>query len=349
MNAATGSQYVDLLNNNNSLNVSTTNWTMQAWAKPSHVHWVNLVNVHNEGIEGTYDSRWGLMQADTIVACADSIPDSSTFQHVLGTRSGTTYKLYINGVLQSSLDPEGNYAMGGVCRIGAGAYDQFVGLIDEVRIEGVARSSNWVWACYMNMASNSFFNTPFTVLPLSSPVANLAPTGITTNSATLNAYLSAPVTNFAVTAYWGTINGGTNVAAWTYSASVGSWTNVALTNIAYQAGGLSAGTNYFYAFRATNATTNVWATPSWQFMTLGVTGGGIPGKFKVISVSGTALGLVVTNGTPGGGWTLLQSTNLALPVSQWRTNCTGVYDGNGNLSTNIANTVTNRMGFYLLK
>lgn len=122
----------------------------------------------------------------------------------------------------------------------------------------------------MNMASNSFFNTPSMALPLW-PIANLAPTGITTNSATLNASLSAPVTNYAVTVYWGATNGGTNTGAWTNSASVGSWTNVALTNIAYQVSGLSSGTKYFYAFRATNATTNAWATPSWQFMTLGGT------------------------------------------------------------------------------
>jgi hypothetical protein len=32
------------------------------------------------------------------------------------------------------------------------------GMMDEVRIESVARSSNWVWACWMNMASNHVFN-----------------------------------------------------------------------------------------------------------------------------------------------------------------------------------------------
>ena len=352
MNAASGSQYIELVNHINNLDVSTGDWTMQAWAKPSssNIRWVNLVNVGNYGINGTDYipvTKWGLLQNNSVAACADSSPDGS-FQHVVATRSGTAQKIYINGSLQSGVDSEGNYALGGVCRIGAGAYGQFSGSVDEVRIEGVARSSNWVWACYMNMASNSFFNTPSAALPLW-PIANLAPTSITTNSATLNASLSTPFTNYAATVFWGATNGGTNVGAWTYGAPVGSWTNVALTNIAYQASGLSAGTKYYYAFQLTNATTNVWATPSWQFLTLGVSGGSPPGKFKGISVSGTALGLVVTNGSPGGVWTLLQSTNLALPVSQWQTNCTGTYDSGGNLSTNIANTVTNRMGFYLLK
>ncbi len=348
--AASG-QYIDLPNKNNSLDISAGDWTMQAWAKPTaSLHWVNLVCANNYyGIAGGANSRWSLLQADNIVACADSVPDGS-FQHMMATHSGTNNNFYINGSLQSSVYPDNNYYFGHPYCIGLG-YSSFAGSIDEVRIEGVARSSNWVWACYMNMASNSFFNTPSPVTSfwLSAPIANLAPTGITTNSATLNAAMSVPVTNYAVTVYWGTTNGGTNAGAWTNSASVGSWTNVALTNIAYQVSGLSPGTKYYYAFRATNASTNVWATPSWQFLTLNVNGAATPGKFKGVSISGRMLGLVVTNGTPGGSWTLLQSTNLAQPISQWQTNCTGTYDGSGNLSTNIANIVTNRMGFYLLK
>ncbi len=75
-------------------------------------------------------------------------------------------------------------------------------------------------------------------------------------------------------------------------------------------------------------------------------GGGSAGG---ISVSGHTLALNVTNGTPGGIWILLQSTNVAKPVNQWQTNRTGTYDANGNLSTNIANAATNPLEFYLLK
>ena len=35
----------------------------------------------------------------------------------------------------------------------------YTGLLDEVRISSVARSSNWVWACYMNVASHETFAT----------------------------------------------------------------------------------------------------------------------------------------------------------------------------------------------
>ena len=68
-----------------------------------------------------------------------------------------------------------------------------------------------------------------------------------------------------------------------------------------------------------------------------------------ISLSGTSLSISATNGTAGGPWTLLQSTNVALPLSQWQTNIMGTFDGSGNLSTNIVNTATNRQEFYILK
>jgi hypothetical protein len=68
-----------------------------------------------------------------------------------------------------------------------------------------------------------------------------------------------------------------------------------------------------------------------------------------IGLSGTTLSISATNGLAGGSWELLQSTNLTLPVSQWQTNATGTFDGSGNLSTNILNTVINAQEFYILK
>ncbi len=72
-------------------------------------------------------------------------------------------------------------------------------------------------------------------------------------------------------------------------------------------------------------------------------------RITFINLSGTTLSLSATNGLPGGSWVLLQSTNVALPLSQWQTNITGTFDGSGNLSTNILNNATNKQEFYLLK
>jgi autotransporter-associated beta strand protein len=42
--------------------------------------------------------------------------------------------------------------------------NHYNGLLDEVRVEAIGRSSNWVWACYMNQASNVAFNGYETVI-----------------------------------------------------------------------------------------------------------------------------------------------------------------------------------------
>ena len=72
-------------------------------------------------------------------------------------------------------------------------------------------------------------------------------------------------------------------------------------------------------------------------------------RITSIRLSGTALNLSATNGTPGGFWALLQSTNVVLPLIQWQTNTTGTFDGGGNLSANIPNTATNTQNYYILK
>jgi len=120
--------------------------------------------------------------------------------------------------------------------------------------------------------------------------------------------------------------------------------------------------NGSYPFATLNSTypTNFPATWAQQISSTFNTGSGqiivgnvvVPPsspRIKTIGVSGTTLSLSVTNGTPGGLWTLLQSTNLALPMSQWQTNTAGMFDGSGNLSTNLANTATNLQEFYILK
>ena len=75
----------------------------------------------------------------------------------------------------------------------------------------------------------------------------------------------------------------------------------------------------------------------------------VPPRFTGISVSGTTLTLTATSGTTNGPWTLLQSTNVALPLSQWTTNKTGSYDGSGTLSTTLVNAATNAQEFYRVK
>lgn len=98
----------------------------------------------------------------------------------------------------------------------------------------------------------------------------LAATGLTPTSATLQGKLwNGTGKVFTVSAFWNTVNGGTNAALWTNSAYVGAWTNVGSTNFACPVSGLSPLTTYYFTFRGTNATTTLWAYNALSFTTRG--------------------------------------------------------------------------------
>ena len=67
-------------------------------------------------------------------------------------------------------------------------------------------------------------------------------------------------------------------------------------------------------------------------------------------ISGPTLSFMATNGPRGGNFVLLESTNLALPFSQWTQLLTNSFDGSGNLnlSTNILGPA-NPQEFYMLQ
>jgi len=108
---------------------------------------------------------------------------------------------------------------------------------------------------------------PLQVLGSGITLSSLSATQITATSATLRATLEVPHTNAVVSVYWGPTDGTNNPAAWSNSAPVGSWTNVASTNLSVPTTGLTSGTLYYYTFRGTNAATNIWASASESFET----------------------------------------------------------------------------------
>ena len=170
-----------------------------------------------------------------------------------------------------------------------------------------------------------------------------------------------------VTGDWSGFNGTLNIGNATMAAtvelnmSVGN-TNMALTMVNTNGALILDQTIYVAGFIiAGNAVPNGTYTPA-DLANLGYGGNfdgtgtlvvnhAIPSSPHInsISLNGISLVLTATNGSASGPWTLLQSTNLALPLSQWETNTTGVFDSNGNLSTNIANVATNKLEFYILK
>ncbi|HXU75311.1 MAG TPA: autotransporter-associated beta strand repeat-containing protein, partial [Methylomirabilota bacterium] len=79
------------------------------------------------------------------------------------------------------------------------------------------------------------------------------------------------------------------------------------------------------------------------------TGGSKPGLSSA-TFSGNTLTINATNGSPSAVWTLLSSTNIALPLASWQTVQTVTFDGTGHLSTNITvSPSSNPRMYYILK
>jgi len=72
-------------------------------------------------------------------------------------------------------------------------------------------------------------------------------------------------------------------------------------------------------------------------------------RLASVVVSGRNLLVTATNASANATWILLQSTNPTQPLSQWSTSRIATFDAAGNLTTNIADAVTNGQMFYLLK
>ncbi len=101
-------------------------------------------------------------------------------------------------------------------------------------------------------------------------ITNNAATAVQATQATLNGTLTGSNSYFELWAYWGQTDGTNNAdGLWAHTNYVGAYTLSGATtssNIAYTATtGIAAGQGYWYTFRATNACTSIWASPSTNF------------------------------------------------------------------------------------
>ena len=67
---------------------------------------------------------------------------------------------------------------------------------------------------------------------------------------------------------------------------------------------------------------------------------------QAISFSGTNAIVAGAGGPPGGGYTLLASTNLSLPADQWTPVASNLFDGSGNFRWTNAITPNSPAGFF---
>ena len=108
--------------------------------------------------------------------------------------------------------------------------------------------------------------------------------------------------------------------------------------------GLSDGTGYYYVVSALNT-----AGESANSAQVGAMPVKLPQPRIVgVSMSGGLLVLSGTNGSPGGGYTVRSSTNLAAPLTNWLSIGGGSFDGQSNYNITNAINPNEPARFYLL-
>lgn len=184
----------------------------------------NFLTLTSKEVTANFNDRnwWIAMRSDGRIWWKSSASIDTTnstdmangaWHHFAAVHDGGAARLYIDGV-QAAVDATPGSADTQVAPVLFGGEDGTAryhkGLLDEMRISNGPRSSNWVWAVYQNIASNS----AFTSISAVSGVSTNPPPAPTFNSFTI----TGGVPTFSIGGLPGynyTIQASTNLVAWT--------------------------------------------------------------------------------------------------------------------------------------
>jgi len=159
------------------------------------------------------------------------------------------------------------------------------------------------------------FTTTAVVVPI---VENRSAEGITGTSANLRGEITATGTSTpTVTIFYGLADGGTNPAAWTFSANMGPQTGEFTRFVS----GLSPNTSYFFRCRAVSPAGTAWAAASDTFTTTGlVPSTAVINEFHYNSLDPTSFEEFIELHNPGdtaidlSGWTISNAVDFTFPA-----------------------------------
>lgn len=332
-----------------SLSLSS-NFCLSVWIKPSSLTtWGGLLN---KGDGGDYELSFnGGANAVVRVGGASTTglatPANGSWYYLTGTYDKQNQILYCNGIAQqTNATTVSSYSAIDLIlgSRSAGGGNFFNGNIDEVRVESLPRSPNWIWACYQTMASNSTFSPAQTVA--SYPVQTLSATNIqATTAALLGSVAETIATPYTLRFYWSTNASVTNVASgWNGSVEQAG---AAVGNVALTASGLLGNMTYYYQCAASNADGVYWGDQQ-SFTTLVAAAISNSGADTIQGDSARLNGVLsLTNVAPTRVFALWGTSNAGTSWSGWsHTNDLGDC-GTGAVSVTVSGLAQTSTYYYI--
>ncbi|MEI6972259.1 MAG: glycine-rich domain-containing protein, partial [bacterium] len=364
---------------NDAASLDWTRITFGGWFKPTDV--VAEQGLFAKGLEGA--NEFGLRVANVegytykgFRAWVDDngsggppvwSPEGSSaagqWQYVVATYDGSTMRMYVNGTESGSGASWSGTPLNSSGALYFGTYYdttsyKYSGDMDEIRMATVARSANWIWAEYANMAHHGSFVSNGVVSSLAvAAVTNLTITnGVAPSGNNLGA-TSAAVTVSVTTnsgseatgyLFYGTVNEGTNLI-WAFTNELGTLPSAGtVTNTITN---LNPVTTYYFMHYATNAAgQSAWGGSTGEtFTTIGQPAVTTLPPANISWSTVTMNGALVTNGYSAAIVRVYWGTNDGGSVAEsWmHTNeFPDAFSMGGSLSTNMTGVTPNVTNYY---
>lgn len=212
-----------------------------------------------DGVNRLYFNTWRVASIAIGIdewSCVAAVYDATASQ----------FRLYVNGQLRGThaqTSGPGTAANLFLGHRGAGGPNHFQGWMDEARIAATARSSAWMDASYLTVASNDWFTTYAAAMPQATnlavvirPVSDRGDTYATLNGVVMH---TGDAENPHVYVCWGVIDGLTHAPTnWAHVVDVGTNWGAGET-FSTAIAGLNSGSSYVYRAYATNTTGEAWS------------------------------------------------------------------------------------------
>jgi hypothetical protein len=149
---------------------NSTNYTWEGWVYSTTTavsqHFFTLgASTSQYSIElFTSGANWEMYQLNgtDVNAAQNGTFTANVWHHVAGSWDGSNIRLYVDGALAATTACNGRTATGTITKFGAagnGTSNFWNGILDEMRLSNVARSTDWIKTEYNNQNSPSTFYT----------------------------------------------------------------------------------------------------------------------------------------------------------------------------------------------